>query len=167
MKIQGMGHKMEVKIYEMGGISELRIVFSFVGSKACCSSFWRNGRYNLDQDVLPVDHTKITGSLCQYMLKTLSKISSTEVSEVIKAHIREVSRYIQLLVRIGYDKLTYELKHRIVLCLHDGIMMWKTLFEKLVAYEELELREQVKEISRYIIVLEVILQDFLYLSSNL
>jgi hypothetical protein len=151
---------MEIKQYEFGGICELRIVFSFVGTKACCSAYWRDGRYNLDQEVLPANPTKITGSLCQYMLKTLSKISHTEVSEIIKAHISDISRFIHLIVKIGYEKMNVQLKYRLLVCMQQGINMWKILITRLVGYEESEFKEQVKEISRYIIILEVMLQDF-------
>jgi hypothetical protein len=152
---------MEFKFYEMGGPIELRYVFSCVGNKACCSAYWIDGTYNLDLDMVPIDPQRITGSLCQYMLKTLSKLHQDDVSSLIKVHISSLSRFINLVVKIGYEKLDKRLKLKMLMCLHEGVGMWKAMFTNLVHYEDKELKQQIKEIARYIIILEVILYDYL------
>lgn len=151
----------EIKFYEIGGPSELRFVFSFREKIASCSAFWKNNVYNLDIEVLPVDATKITGTLCQYMLKTLSKLTqNNEVTDLIRSHVTEMSGYINLMVRIGYEKFDKSLKNRLLICMQKGISLWKNLIRCLTSWADAEFKNQVIEIVRYIIIYEVILFDY-------
>lgn len=151
---------MEIKYYYLGGISELRFSVNFTESKICVSAVWANGRYNLDQEVLPLNPEKITGSLCQYMLKTLTKLNDDHGSDIIRDHVRNINKYIQLMMKIGYEKLDRNLKNRLCICMQQGYLMWKSIMQGLIEYSEDEFRSQVKEISRYIIILEVVLLDY-------
>jgi len=159
MQIISLFDFMELKSYEMGGPVDLRFVFSRVGIKGYCSAYWTDGTYSLDLDFCPLDSQRMTGSLCQYMLKTLSKLHGNNVSILVKNHITNLSRFINLVVKIGYEKMNNQLKIRLLICMHEGVTLWKNLMQNLVEYEISEVKIQIKEIARYIIMLEMILYD--------
>lgn len=147
---------MDIFVYEMGGIAEVRFLLSVKDEEVLISCNWINGEKHFTRKMLPFDEEKINASLCQYILSIIAGASN---STLIQSHVSQITKYSKLMNRIPFKKMTPEVKYKFLSLLHEGIQMWSRVISSLTSYEEKEMEGTLGKIARYIMIFHVYLNN--------
>jgi len=147
---------MDIFVYEMGGIAEVRFLLSVKGEEVLISCNWITGEKNFTRKMLPFDEEKLNASLCQYVLSILV---GTTHSPLLQNHVQQITKFSKLMNRVPFSKMTPEVKFKFLSVIKEGIKIWTQVISSLVSYQEEELEDTLGKIARYIMIFHVYLHN--------
>lgn len=152
-----MERELDIFMYELGGIYEIRIYVNIHFPKMECSVFWKDGEMHESKEVYPIDNRKILGFFNQYVIGLgLSQTYDPKICQ----HMEQMIKYLKLINHFTFDNLAPELLCRFLNVVKEGIHLW-ALFFKLITtdFPKEECKRMISLYYKYLMMFHLLLWE--------